>query len=122
MAAGEKVTAPDGTEVVLGEVGQQIVFENDHVRVWDVALDPGEEQGWHRHHHPYLVIALADGDNRITPLDGSEPRDVHEAAGRVVFRDWPDAHKLTNRGETRYQSRLVELKVLGEPTGAEPPR
>ncbi len=27
-------------------------------------------------------------------------------------------HMLTNRGETRYHSRLIELKYLGEAAGA----
>jgi predicted metal-dependent enzyme (double-stranded beta helix superfamily) len=120
MAAGERVEGPDGAEVVLGEVGGKIVFENEQVRVWDVTLEPGEEQPWHRHHHPYLVVALEAADNRITPIDGSPPRDVHEALGAVVYRDWADVHKLRNRGTTRYRSRLVELKCLGEPTGASP--
>ena len=122
MAKGEAVRDPAGEEVVLGDVGQEIVFENEHVRVWEVDLEPGEEQAWHRHHHPYLVVAIEAADNRITPLDGGDPRDVHEAPGQIVYRDWADAHKLTNRGETRYRSRLIELKCLGEPTGAAPAR
>lgn len=120
MASGEVVTGPTGEQVVLGDVGQEVVFENEHVRVWEVDLEPGAEQPWHRHHHPYLVIAVEAADNRITPLDGGAARDVHEAAGQVVYRDWADAHKLTNRGETRYRSRLIELKCLGAPTGAAP--
>lgn len=28
----------------LGPIGDKILFENDHVRIWSVKLDPGERQ------------------------------------------------------------------------------
>jgi predicted metal-dependent enzyme (double-stranded beta helix superfamily) len=114
MPAGDVVTAPDGSQVTLGEVGQRIVFENDQVRVWEIVLEPGEHQPWHQHLHPYLVVALAPADNRIDPFDGGEPRLVQESLGGVVYREPGEMHMLTNRGTTRYHSRLVELKYLGE--------
>lgn len=110
----EVVTRSDGSEVKLGAVGQEIVFENDEVRVWEITLEPGEEQPWHQHHNPYLVIALEAADNRIDALTGGEPRLVHEPVGGVVYREPGETHMLTNRGQTRYTSRLVELKCLGE--------
>lgn len=102
------------TTVELGPVGQEIVFENEQVRVWEITLEPGEQQAWHQHLNPYVVIALEAADNRIDGLAGGEPRLVHEAVGGVVYRDPGEVHMLTNRGETRYRSRLVELKCLGE--------
>jgi quercetin dioxygenase-like cupin family protein len=110
MAQGEIVKGPNGDEVVLADVGQEVVFENDHLRVWEIILEPGQQQDWHRHDHPYLVIALEPGDNRIDPISGGDPRLVHEPAGGVVFREPGEVHKLTNRGTTRYRSRLIELR------------
>jgi beta-alanine degradation protein BauB len=107
---GETVTGPDGRPVELAEVGQRLVFENDLVRVWEVVLGPGEQQAWHRHEHPYLVIAIGEADNRIDQLDGGEPRLVHETTGGVVYREPGEVHMLTNRGTSTYVSRLVELK------------
>ncbi|POX48170.1 hypothetical protein C3489_27820 [Streptomyces sp. Ru71] len=106
--------APDGTTVELAAVGQEVVFENEHVRVWEISLEPGANQPWHQHLNPYLVIALEAADNRIDALTGGEPRLVHEPAGGVVYREPGEVHMLTNRGTTRYRSRLVELKYLGE--------
>lgn len=110
----ETVIGPDGQQVTLGAVGQEVVFENEHVRVWEITLEPGEQQPWHRHDNPYLVIALEAADNRIDALVGGEPRLVHEPVGGVVYREPGEVHMLTNRGTTRYRSRLVELKCLGE--------
>ncbi|MGC9670282.1 cupin [Planosporangium sp. 12N6] len=114
MARGDVVTGPDGSQIVLGDVGQRVVFENDEVRVWEITLEPGQQQPWHEHHNPYLVIAVQEADNRIDPLTGGEPRLVHEPAGGVVYREPGEVHMLTNRGTTIYTSRLVELKCLGE--------
>ena len=98
--------APD---VELGPVGHSVVFENEHVRVWEIVLAPGESQIWHRHENPYLVLALEAADNRIDPVGGGEPRFVREEAGGVVFRPAGEVHMLTNHGDTIYRSRLVEL-------------
>lgn len=100
-------------EPELGPVGQEVVFENEEVRVWDITLEPGEHQPWHRHENPYLVIALEAADNRIDAWDGGEPRLVHEPVGGVVFREPGETHMLTNDGRTRYRSRLVEFKQTG---------
>ncbi len=107
-------TLPDGSVVELVPVGQRVLLENEHTRVWEVSLDPGEGQPWHRHDHPYLVLAIEPGDNRIDALDGAV-RHVHEPVGGVVYRDPGEVHRLTNIGTTHYRSRLVEL--LDAPAG-----
>lgn len=113
MAKGEIVRLADGTKVTLGDVGQEILLENDFTRVWGIVLEPGESQAWHLHHNPYLVIALEEADNRITYEDGTF-RDVHEGVGRTICMDPSPVHMLTNIGKTRYVSRLIEFKDKGE--------
>lgn len=120
MAKGDVVHGPDGERIVLADVGHRIVLENDLLRVWEVLLEPGEVQPWHRHHHPYLVVAVEEAHNRMDFLDGSEPRTMHETVGRVVYRPAGKVHKLTNEGSTRYRSRLIELKLLGEDAEGRP--
>jgi 3-(3-hydroxy-phenyl)propionate hydroxylase len=105
--------APDGGELPLGDIGTSVVFENEHVRVWEVRLEPGESQTWHKHHHPYLIVGVEGADNRMDFLDGSE-RHMQETPGRVVFRDAGKVHMLTNEGTTRYVNRIIELKFLDE--------
>lgn len=106
--------SPEEIDVELGDIGTSIVFENEHVRVWEVRLEPGETQTWHKHHHPYLIVGVEGADNRMDFLDGSEPRHMQETPGRVVFRDAGKVHMLTNEGTTRYVNRLIELKFLDE--------
>ncbi len=103
-------------DVELGDIGTSVVFENEYLRVWEVRLEPGETQAWHKHRHPYLIVGIEGADNRMDFLDGSEPRHMQETPGRVVFRDAGKVHMLTNEGSTRYVNRLVELKALDENT------
>ncbi|TCB97450.1 cupin [Micromonospora zingiberis] len=96
-------------DLVLGPVGQEIVFENDRVRVWHIRLEPGEQQPLHRHDHPYLVVAVHGAKNVIQTVDGIKI-DADEPTGGVVYRDPGAVHMLTNVGDTTYLARLVELK------------
>jgi hypothetical protein len=114
MAKRQVIKGPDGADITLGDIGHHVVFENDHVRVWEVRLEPGEVQDWHLHHNPYLIVGIQAANNRMEFLDGSEPRHMAEEVGHVVYRDAGKVHKLTNEGETRYVNRLIELKQLGE--------
>ncbi len=93
----------------LGPVGQEIVYENDRVRVWHIRLEPGERQPLHRHDHPYLVVAIQGAKNVVQTVDGTRI-DADEPTGGVVYRDPGAVHMLTNVGDTTYLARLVELK------------
>lgn len=104
--ASEPATEP------LGPIGHEIVFENEHVRIWEVCLEPGAVQDWHQHEHPYVIVGIEGADNRMEFFDGSEPRHMQERPGRVVYREAGKVHKLTNEGTTRYVNRLIELKHL----------
>ena len=52
-------------ELVLGPIGNRIIFENAQVRVWELAVDPGKNKGVHRHDLPYIIIPMTDGDPKI---------------------------------------------------------
>jgi quercetin dioxygenase-like cupin family protein len=107
---GLKRAAELGIE--LGNVGQKLLLENEHIRVWEVALEPGETIDFHIHHHPYLVVSLGGGDNEVETIFGDK-RPTHEPLGHMVFMDtMRPVHKLTNKGKIPYLSRLIELKHL----------
>jgi quercetin dioxygenase-like cupin family protein len=97
------------SDVPLGPVGQEVVYENDRVRVWHIELAPGEGQPLHRHERPYVVIAIRGARNAIQSVTG-ERIEVDEPTGGVVFREPGATHMLTNVGDTTYVARLIELK------------
>jgi quercetin dioxygenase-like cupin family protein len=96
-----------------------VLFENEQTRVWEVMLEPGGRQAWHRHTWPYLVVTLEGSRNRMTWEDGSV-REFDEPTGQVVFRDAGKPHMLENLGTTRYRNRLVEFKGQPPPPGGPP--
>jgi hypothetical protein len=98
--------------ITLGEVGHRIVLENEHVRVWEVRLDPGETIDFHLHYHPYIVISLGGGENEVETIFGSTFA-TDEPLGATVFIDqMRPVHRLTNKAAIPYLSRLVELKHI----------
>ncbi|MBA0127574.1 hypothetical protein H0B56_18675 [Haloechinothrix sp. YIM 98757] len=114
MTAGATVYSPDGTPVVLAEIGQTMLLENRRVRIWEVALDPGGSQPWHLHHNPYLVVNIEASPGRMDWFDGAPPRYISEHVGGVIFRPTSPVHMLTNIGPTPYRNRLIELRDIGE--------
>jgi len=74
-------------ERTLGDVATRLLFENDRVKVWELALAPGETSDVHEHEHDYLLIQLegdkiagifeADTHGEYPP--GTVEGDVHRA-------------------------------------------
>lgn len=98
---------PQGTE--LGEIGDDVVFENDSVRVWRLSLEPGEIQAWHQHHLPYVVLPLTEGQNVMRFADGRERATV-EKPGEALWREPGEPHELENTSTWTYSNMLVEIK------------
>jgi len=96
--------------ITLRDVGHRIVLENEHVRIWEVLLAPGETHEFHIHYHPYIVISLGGGANEVETIFGDK-RATYEPSGATVFIDgMRPVHRLTNKAKIPYLSRLVELK------------
>jgi beta-alanine degradation protein BauB len=94
----------------LGPIGDEIIFENEFVRVWSLKLDPGGRQPWHQHHHPYLIVPLTDGTNEMHFADG-RIRNTTEVEGSVMWREAGIPHELYNRSSWQYRNVLIEFKT-----------
>ncbi|MFP6751731.1 MAG: hypothetical protein VB855_08645 [Pirellulaceae bacterium] len=97
---------------ISSEVGTQLLFENERVRVWDLRLEPGEATGMHVHHSDYLYVVIGDGELQRRDADGSLGPVKQMADGEVVFRDVPDedVHEAVNVGTGNWRNIVVELK------------
>jgi hypothetical protein len=101
----------DMTSDALAEIGTRILFENEHVRVWENVLEPGEESAVHRHDHDYLSIDL-EGDRLIhNPLkDGEFPRMEYDVnPGSVIPLRGGVTETAINTGASRFRGLLVEF-------------
>jgi beta-alanine degradation protein BauB len=96
----------------LAPIGERVLFENEHVRVWENVVEPGEESPVHRHDHDYLAIDI-EGDRVVhNPVkDGHFPRMEHEVgpAGSVIHLRGGVTETAINAGTTRIRTILVEL-------------
>lgn len=98
-------------------VGTKLLFENEKIRVWDLALQPGESLPTHVHKLPFCFIVARGGHLEHANPDRSEVREVNYDDNLVVFRDVKTqdggevVHQtLTNIGEAAYQNFVIEFK------------
>lgn len=99
----------------IERVGTRLMFENERVRVWDLALAPGESCDAHVHRLDYFYIVESGGLIRFDDPDGPEgQRDVQFVDDQVNFRAVGPAgrvdHRLTNIGTKRHRNFIIELK------------
>ena len=95
-------------------VGTRLLFENERVRVWDLALEPGESLEKHIHRLDYLLIVIAGGSLRhVDPEHPKNERDVRYEKDQVVFFEAGDGlihNRLINMGTEPYRNLVIELK------------
>jgi hypothetical protein len=94
----------------LGEIGTEVVYENEHVRVWRVDLAPKGHQPWHKHHLPYVIVPLTTSEYAMRFADGTVRR-ISDTPGAVKWRGDPGpVHELYNLDDTAAATVLVEIK------------
>jgi beta-alanine degradation protein BauB len=94
-------------------LGTSLWFENDHVRVFEVRLDPGERGPFHVHDAPYFWTVVEPGRGLQRFADGtSVTRDYAVGETRYLIQSPDDTlvHDLENVGSSRLRFVTVELK------------
>jgi len=108
LSVGALVLAQD---VVKVSETHKVLLENEHVRVLDFRVKPGEKVGMHSHPGASVVYYLTDAKAKYTYPDGrTEERTVK--AGTAF---WIEAvrHDVENVGANEFHGIHIELK---EPT------
>jgi hypothetical protein len=103
-------------------VGTSKVFENDRVIVWEMALEPGESTGIHKHEHEYFFQVISGSTLETISTSGESlgKFDVPSGSTHYLTLDGeelvygnariPAEHEARNVGPSRYFEILVELK------------
>lgn len=84
------------------------LLENEHVRVLQYTLRPGERDQWHTH-PPKVSYVVHGGRLRIHLADGSA-FDTGETAGTAAWMDSVPRHYAENVGDTPVTIVLTEVK------------
>ena len=93
------------------EIATKQLYENDRVRIWELALDPGERAPFHCHGTPYFFVCVDAGRGLSRFPDGNAmTMDYRE--GDTWFDEvqhGSEIHDLENVGDTRLRFTTVEL-------------
>jgi hypothetical protein len=106
----------------FGDIGTNVVYEDDSVRVWRLKLAPGEESAVHRHELDHLLIQVSGDRIAVVPEPDSEGpfREMLEAdvvPGAVVHVRRGGVERARNVGSHPYLEMIVELKESGSAAG-----
>ncbi len=103
-----------------GDVGTQLLFEDDRVRIWEMRLAPGEASDLHNHADPYYLVMLQG--NMIAGVPPRESgKDVFAVAlppgGKTVGISKGSTEWAINVGTEAFYEILIELKEGAPGTG-----
>jgi quercetin dioxygenase-like cupin family protein len=94
------------------QVGLEVLYENDRVRVWQIDLAPGDRVPFHCHTNPYLWVCV-DGSLGNHREDDASLQVFDYQPGEIDFLPIKPGerliHDLENAGETRLRFIVVEL-------------
>ncbi|MGZ6977919.1 MAG: hypothetical protein ACXVJW_07415 [Acidimicrobiia bacterium] len=99
----------------LGPIATEIVYEDEHVRIWTHHLEPGQAGPPHRHELDYVIVDV-EGDRIATdplPGTGGDYDRYIEAPvkrGRGSFLRSGGVERAINVGTKPYRTVIVELK------------
>ena len=97
---------------VSDPVATSVLFENGRIRVWEMALGPGQASDWHTHLHDYVFVNLAPAKISFKVAD-REPisRGLDEGFTQYVAvgPEGEAQHQLINAGDTPLRQILIEI-------------
>lgn len=89
-----------------------VLLENEHVRVVEYVIKPGEKDAWHTH-PPKVSYIVSGGKLRITP-EGADSFVVDENSGNAAWMGALGRHFGENVGTTPIRIVLIEIKSLSD--------
>jgi hypothetical protein len=106
------------------DIGTELLFENDRIRVWQMILAPGEESHLHRHVHDYVYVYTTP--SHITAFyDGKGSAGAAYEDGFVQYTAVGTdmvPHKIRNTGDDVHRQILVEFKGPSETETVQTPQ
>ena len=86
----------------------KVLLENQHVRVVEYSLNPGEKDEWHT--HPPKSSYVVSGGKLKVYLENGETIIADEIAGTASWSDYVGKHYVENIGSTKVTIVLTEVK------------
>ena len=93
----------------LGNIATNVLFENEHVKIWNLIVEPGEASDWHLHGRDYVTVVV-EGAGLTAEYDDGTSSDSPSSPGTWTYHGDHRVHRVVNNSDTRYVNVLVELK------------
>ena len=99
----------------LGDVATKLLHEDDQVKIWEMALAPGEQTAPHEHKHDYILVIIEGDRIAGVPHVRSEGASAKYIEAEVDPGAWYKLEKggielARNIGEKYYREIVIELK------------
>jgi hypothetical protein len=98
-----------------GPGGGEIVFENERVRIWDIALEPGGKSAMHTHQLDYILVQV-EGEEVTTDPHPDTQGEFDEyltlpvIPGNINYIERGGTETAVNTGTRRWREICIELK------------
>ncbi|QUR67798.1 hypothetical protein [Mycobacterium spongiae] len=102
-----------------GNVGSNLLFENERVAVWDMRLAPGQKEPIHEHKRDYLTIQIR-GDRVAADFEpeckgawaeyAGQRLEAEVTPGKVLYSEKGGVEAAVNTGSEEFYEIIVELK------------
>ena len=90
----------------------KILLDNEHVRVLEYTLEPGEKDEWHT--HPAKVSYVVSGGKVLVHRGNGETIISEEKTGTASWMNAVGKHYVENTGSTKVKVIITEVKSLYE--------
>ena len=91
-----------------GSAKAKVLIDNERVIVTEYRFGRGDNTGWHRHGHDYIVVPMMDGRLKIVSKNGESFAEMVE--GAAYFRREGVEHDVVNATDGDYAFIEIELK------------
>jgi beta-alanine degradation protein BauB len=91
-----------------GSAKSTTIIDNERVTVTEWRFQKGDNTGWHRHAHDYVVVPLTAGRLKLVTREGESFAEMK--AGAPYFRREGVEHDVINASDREYAFIEIELK------------
>ena len=112
-AGSDAQQAPQHVDALIASPDiYSLLLENEHIRMLEYLIEPGEKEAWHTH-PPKAIYVASGGKLRITTEDG-DSFVVDENTGDTAWMNAVGRHYGENIGATPIRIVLMEVKSLAD--------
>jgi beta-alanine degradation protein BauB len=93
---------------MTGSAKPTVFIDNERVIVTEKRYQPGDNTGWHRHGHDYVVVPMMDGKVKLVTGEGESFAEMKK--GQPYFRKEGVEHDVISANEGEFAFVEIELK------------